>query len=852
VREAVEIEVVPDRERFSGRVEISLELAAARSDLWVSSRGLQISESRLEVGGEVLAVGVETDDAVGATRVVFPRAVGPGAATLRLSFSGPFDPRLAGLYRVKVQDRWYAYTQFEAIDARRAFPCFDEPAFKIPWDLAVTLPAADIAVSNTPILDETPVASGLKRVRFKTTRPLPSYLVALAVGAFDVVVAPPIEPNEVRHRPLQLRGMATRGRGAELAFALQAGAEMLVMLERWFGMEFPYEKLDYIAVPDFQFGAMENAGAITFHDGAVLVNAAGSSERQKKWVAVVLAHEMAHQWFGDLVTMRWWDDLWLNESFATLLEREIVSAWNPALRYDLAFLEDVDRAMSTDELARAKPIRPKVVLEADIGGDSDIVYAKGASVLGMFEQFLGRDSFQAAVRSYLQSHADGNATLADLLSALSAKRPAVGPAMRSFVEQAGVPLVEGRVQCRSGKVLLELRQSRSRPIGSEAPAASWMVPVCARAEGVSGSTCTLSTGSSSLLELRRKGCPQWVALNPGAAGYYRWTLPAAQLQPLIARAGAVLGPAERLSLENNLIAAFDAGGMGAEDVLAGLGRFAADAEPAVSIVPASLLKRMRQYVVSPELRPRVEAHARQLYQPVLAGLGWESRPEESARVREFRGDLVTFLALSAGAEDVLARAARLGRSYLGEDGSLHPELVDVNLVGPALAAAGAVGDAQLFDRMVDRLEKSTDAEARQKLLGGLASFRDPVLAERARGLTFDPRLRSDERIWVLVRQLRTPETHADAWSWTRSHISELVRVLPADHVPYIIAAAAGCSPDDAAALEALGSALANSPGGRYSIEKAAETTRRCAALASAQRPGTDAFFQRAPAPVARE
>jgi cytosol alanyl aminopeptidase len=852
-REAVELEVVPDRERFAGRVAVSLQLDRQRSDLFISARGLTLSDGTLELGAEVLPVAIQPDDARGAARLVLPRAIGPGAATLHLSFSGTYDVRLAGLYRVKVQDRSYAFTQLEPIDARRAFPCFDEPSFKIPWELAVTVRAEDTAVSNSPVLDEAPAASGLKRVRFQATRPLPSYLVVLAVGEFDVVAPPPIPPNEIRPRPLALRGVATKGRGPELAFALQSGAEMLVLLERWFGMEFPYQKLDYIAVPDFQFGAMENAGAITFAEDALLVDPAGASELQKKWVAVDLAHEMAHQWFGDLVTMAFWDDLWLNESFATFMEKDIVSAWNPGLAYDLGFLGRVQTAMAIDELASAQAIRPTIRSETDItaSGDFALVYAKGAAVLAMVEQYLGKDAFRAAIRRYLEAHADGNATLADLLAALSAQKRGVDAALKSFVEQPGVPLIEGRMQCRSGKVLLEVRQSPSRPLGSEAPDARWTVPVCARAAGAAGSSCILLSGPAGTLPLRGKSCPQAVTLNPAAAGYYRWTLPPKQLAGLLSTRSH-LDAKERLSLAVDLVAAFDAGGMDAAAAVSALDPFAADEEPAVSLIPISFLQDLRFDVVSPAVRPRVEAHAQSLYGPVLVKLGWEAKPGEPARIREFRGQLVSFLAVSAGAGDVLLRAGELGRAYLGSDGTLHPELVDANLVAPALAAAAVLGDAALLDVMVDRLEKSASSQVRYRLLVGLGSFREPSLAERARSLTLGPKLHVDERNSILLWQLRRPETHAGAFQWIGGHISELVSALPPYHLGVVIKEAAGCSAADAAALEGLAGQVAGVAGGSYALRKSAEATRRCVALVAAQRPGADGFFKKTTVPLARE
>jgi cytosol alanyl aminopeptidase len=844
--EAVQLEVVPDREGFQGTVTIKLRLLAQRDDVWVSARGLKFSSGTLEVGGETLVVRIDADDAVGAALVALPHKVGPGPATLHLSFSGSFDAHLAGLYRVKAADRFYAYTQFEAIDARKAFPCFDEPSFKIPWDVTLTVRTTDVAISNTNVLSEKPAGPGLKQVTFRTTRPLPSYLVAMAVGDFDVVNAPELPPNEIRHRPLQLRGVATKGRGAELAHALHAGAEQLVLLEKWFGLEYPYEKLDFIAVPDFQYGAMENAGAITFSEFTLLVNSKTASERQKEEVAVDLAHEMAHQWFGDLVTMAWWDDLWLNESFASFMEEQIVAAWDPGLRYDLVFLDRIQLAMATDGLARTKPIRPNIVFEPDIFDvDFGVVYLKGAAVIGMFEQFLGAEAFRAAIHDYLVAHADGNATLQDLLAALSVKVSSVGPAFQTFVEQPGVPLVEGQLSCKGGRASVALQQTRYRPLGSDAQDGLWKVPVCARTDGATAPVCSMLGEAKGSLDLGKRACPKWLALNPKAAGYYHWVLPAKTMEPLLAQPAKNLSAAERLSVAGNLTASFASGRMAAGDVVPGLSHLAPDDEPAVAEEPAHFFEGLRFHVVSPDVQPRVSAYAQGLYRPVLDKLGWEPKADESARIREYRGFLVEYLA-RVGDADVRSRAAALAQKYLGTDGNLHPDAVDANLVGPALIGAALGGNAQLFDAMLAGLGKAQAKDVRRQLLVGLASFQDPSLAARARALTFDARLHTDERLIPLYVQLRVLETHADAIAFEDAHVGELADAVPESHLNFLLAASSGCSAEEGAALEARRKkAQAGSGKNVYALEKAVEETRLCAALVQAQRPKADAFFKKA-------
>jgi alanyl aminopeptidase len=843
-RQRVELEVVPERESFTGEVEIELQLDKPRDDLWISSRELTLTEGALVTGGETLPLQFQTDDARGAARLVLPRKVAAGKATLTLAFRGAFNPHLVGLYRVKVGDRWYAYTQFEAIDARRAFPCFDEPAFKIPWEMVLTVPKQAVAVSNSSVVEET--ASGeMKRLRYRTTRPLPTYLIALAVGDFDVVTPPPLPPNEIRSRPLQVRGLAPKGRGGELGYALKAGGELLVMLERWFGTEYPYEKLDHIAVPDFEYGAMENVGLITYREPLLLVDPKKASEEQKLNVAVVITHEVAHQWFGDLVTMKWWDDLWLNESFASVMEIEIASAWARGNRYDLSKLREVHGAMATDELSSVRPIRPQLRTEVDIFGfDYQIAYDKGTWVVGMFQHFLGQETFRAGIRRYLAAHTDGNATRDDLIAALSAEGTDITAAMRSFIDQPGIPLVEANLRCDQGGPRVALKQSRQLPLGSSASRdVRWSVPVCVRSAGVGKPDCMLLDTVEAEMPLKQKTCPAWIALNPGAKGYYRWTLPPDQLSALLKKGYKQLSPAERLSLASNLSAGFRSGALSADTVLAAMGPLARDPEPAVAQEPGDLLGFVRDKIVDPSRRAAVQAHIRALYSPVLARLGWKGKANEPARTQSFRPWLIDLLAFEAGDRAVLERAAALGRAYIGTDGEIHPDAVDRNLTAVAVKAAGRLGSAELFDTMLQRLDGEEDSNVREYLLVGLSQFTDPQLAERARALAFDDRLRTNERLNVLGGQVQSPELQAPAWAWLRTNFDKIAPRVPPAYVQFLTYARNGCSAEAAAEIEAFFKPRVGPyMGAMYTLGKAIENTRLCAAQAAAQRQSATAFF----------
>jgi len=844
----VELEVVPDRPGFRGTVEIDLSLARARDDLWVSARQLTLGTALLRTGGDSMPVRFETDDAKGAARVVLPRSVPAGAATLQITFEGTFNPRLAGLYRVKSRDRWYAVTQFEAVDARRAFPCLDEPAFKIPWELTLLVPRDAVAVANAAELDRAP-AGELTRIRFKPTRPLPSYLVAFAVGDFDVVTPPPLPPNAIRKHPLQIRGIATHGRGPELQFALKAGADLLVKLEQWFGLPFPYEKLDHVAVPDFEAGAMENAALITYREPALLVDEATASSAQRLEVVVDMSHEIAHQWFGDLVTMSWWDDLWLNESFADLMETKMTAAYAKDSHYDLIQQTAMQKAMDTEEFSGVNAIVPVLRTETDIFGfDYGIVYQKGGQVLRMFEGFLGEEKFRRGIRRYLETHADGNATRADLMKALAHEGTDMGPAMTAFVEQPGVPLVHGALRCDGGRPRIHLTQTRQRPVGSSLSAHErWEIPVCVRTSRTgSRPDCTLLSEPEADLPLSSRSCPSWFTLNADADGYYRWMLPPEQLRALLRRGYSSLRPAERLSLAGGVSAAFRSGTLSAADALAALEPIARDTEPTVAEEPGVFLLVVRDHLVPVEDLPRVEAYMRSLYGPALARLGWTAKPDEPERQTLHRAWLIRVLAVDASDRSVLERAAALGRAYLGTDGRLHPESVQPDLVGVALQAAGRTGDRALFQTMLDRLKASDDSNVRENLLGGLAQFPDPALAQQARELSMQEGLRVNERGFVLRGQVFTRDQRPAAWQWLKDRFDAFARRMPNTYVQYLPLAQQGCGEADAQDLQSsLGPHLAGYAGASYSLKKILEKTRVCGALVERQAESARQFFHKA-------
>ncbi|MBN4049515.1 M1 family peptidase, partial [bacterium AH-315-N03] len=348
-RYSLTLAIDPTRDRFTGVVEIDVDLPRRMDTIYIHGEGLDVSSvTATESGRDTREAEWEVVDAeAGLNRIVISRPVS-GHVRLSISYGAPFREDLRGFYRVNQDNQWYVFSQMEPLSARTAFPCFDEPSFKTAFDVTMVVREDDAAIANARERSTEATSGGMRRVRFATTEPLPTYLIAIAVGPLDVVEADPIPANDVRTEPLALRGVAPRGHGAELAYALEHTPAILAQLESYFGVAYPYDKLDIVAVPDFGAGAMENAGLVTFRDGLLLVPSEGASVQQRRAFSFVMAHELAHMWFGNLVTMAWWDDLWLNEAFATWMEWETIEATFPEFAPRLLQQVDANSVMSSD------------------------------------------------------------------------------------------------------------------------------------------------------------------------------------------------------------------------------------------------------------------------------------------------------------------------------------------------------------------------------------------------------------------------------------------------------------------------------------------------------------------------
>jgi alanyl aminopeptidase len=849
--ESIELHIDPRQERFSGAVDIEVQLAHPRSTLWLHGKDMHVTEASVTPEGGAPVAGLWQDrHESGVASIGLPSAIPAGRAHVRIVFDAPFGRGQKGLYTTAEANESYAFTQFEAIAARLAFPCFDEPGFKIPFTTTLVVPAGMQAVANTREVSRAPIGGDAVRVSFAPTLPLPSYLVAFAVGPLDIVPVADVPPNATRTRPLPLRGVAPRGRGKDMAYALAHTGEIVGVLENYFGIGYPWDKLDILAVPG-KGGAMENAGAITYSERLVLFDGATAPVSQRRAYASVMAHELAHQWTGDLVTMAWWDDTWLNEAFATWMAAKATQTWDPTLHQDIALLRGVQGAMGADSLVSARAIRQPIASTHDIENAFDsITYQKGAGVIGMFEHWVGPEAWQKGVRAYLQAHKFGNATADDFLDAqVAATGKDVKTAMHTFLDQPGVPLLEVTSRCAPQHASLHVRQSRFLPVGSTGSAQQlWQVPFCTRVGGATN--CSLLTQAETDVDLgAAKACPLDYSANADASGYYRFSLAPADLAALAGKLRG-LSTREKMAYANSLRAAYARATTPMKDVVAAAAPLAADPMPAVAEEPMGYVVQARDWLVGDPLEARVERYGRELYAPAMRRLGWEPKKGEDDEARALRASVVWFLAMTARDPAVRAEAKKRGAAYLGigKDGALHPEAVDPNLASAAVGVVGEEADRATWEAMKALLQRSVDEAVRGRIIWALGAARDPQLAEAGRQLVLDPSLRDNEMLTPLYAQISRPETREAAWTWLKEHYDAILTRLPRHHggVQLVGAGRQFCDEARARDVEAFfGPKIEAIEGGPRALASTLEDVRLCSALRAAQEKSARELFGRA-------
>jgi alanyl aminopeptidase len=789
VRYAAELWIDPAKEKFEGRIEIEISLKEETDTVWLNAKELDVraASARRAGGGETVpgAAAVAGSDYVGLT---FHRNLSSGPWTLILEYSGRVESKdTEGVFRQKDGADWYAFSHFEAIYARRAFPCFDEPSFKTPWQLTIHAPKGAIAVSNTPVTAERSDGDGARTFVFAPTKPLPSYLVAFGVGPFDVVNAGTAGRNRT-----PIRMIVPKGRAADARWAAESTGPLLEQLEKYFDIPYPYEKLDHLVIPQpVGFGAMENAGLVTYSSGLLLAKLADETIAQRRRYASVCAHETAHQWFGDYVTTAWWDDIWLNEAFATWMASKIVDRWKPEWNWAVERAGARTGAMDQDSLVTARRIRQPIAGNDDIANAFDgITYQKGAAVIAMFEGWVGEEGFRRGIQRYLKSHAWGNATADDFVASIAeaTKTPAVVPAFHSFLDQPGVPLVTAELVCGGGAPRLVLSQKRFLPTGSTGESRqTWQVPVCARAGDPGAATaCTLLTEATGALELRG-ACPARALANAGS-GYYRVLYKGSLLGKVLADGGKHLAAGERVATLSDVAALARSGDVRMATALALVPVFASDpGRPVVESIQR-IAAASRDLLVTDEMRPRYRRFVSDVFGARARSLGWKPKPGEGEDTQLMRESIVPFVANEGDEPALVAEAARFAKAWLKDRGAVDPQMVSA-----VLDVAARHGDLELFQAYLAEARKATDRRERTRLLGALGLFRDPSVVPVALAMTLAQDFDARETIGILREEAVSRESRPEAWAFLKANFDKLAARLPRESPARFPAYASGFS-----------------------------------------------------------
>src|SRR3984885_9840125 len=510
----------PDLEKatFQGDETISIRVLKSTSEITLNAVDIDFQDVTITSGGATQKAKVTTQKEKEMVALTVEKPLAAGPASIHISYTGILNSEMRGLYLGKDdQGRKYAASQFESTDARRAYPSFDEPDYKATFDITAIADKGQVAISNQKVLSDKPGPGDKHAVTFATTAKMSSYLAALVVGNFEYI--------EGEADGIPIRVYSTLGKKEMGKFALETAEHVLGYYDKYFGIQYPYGKLDLIGLPDFSAGAMENTGCITFREVILLIDEQHGAIDLKKEIASVIAHEMAHQWFGDLVTMKWWDDIWLNEGFATWMSTKPVQAWKPEWNFNLDDVSEAGVTMNTDSLANTRPIHQAAETPAQINELFDgIAYGKAAAVLSMLESYLGEETFRAGVNAYIQRHQYANATADDFweVQAKTSKKP-VDQIMPTFVKQAGVPIINVKSQCSGASTTVTLDQRRYYYDREKFQAPNeqlWEVPLCMEgAAGKGAPQCKLFTKRQETFTL--PGCSNWVLANAGATGYYR-------------------------------------------------------------------------------------------------------------------------------------------------------------------------------------------------------------------------------------------------------------------------------------------------------------------------------------------
>jgi aminopeptidase N len=750
------LQLAPDLQAatFTGEETIDLTLAQAVDSIVLNAWQLKFAAVTAQSDGRTLTAEVSVDPGLQQVTFHFARKLPAGPVTLKIAYSGILNGDLRGFYLSRTARRNYAVTQFEPTDARRAFPSFDEPAYKATFDVSLIVPQGDTAIGNTNIVSDTPgPIAGEHTITFARTPKMSTYLVAFLVGDFKCLSG---ESDGV-----PIRACATPDKVQLAQFALSGAEFFLHYYDNYFGIKYPMPKLDMIAIPDFEAGAMENFGAITYRETAMLVNEKTASLGARKIVAVDVAHEMAHQWFGDMVTMEWWNNIWLNEGFATWMSNKPLAAWKPEWEIPQSEAAELNQTLDLDGGRVTRAIRSGAETPAEINEMFDgIAYGKAAAVLLMTENYLGEAAFREGVHRYLQAHIYGNATAEDFWNTLqSSSGKPVDKIMESLVVQPGEPLLSfGKVH--DGTVEVTQKRFFLNPKDAGDQTQSWVLPVCMK-NSADRLDCPVLSANTQRLEA--KPAPVFYG-NAGGKGYYRSRYDSGDYQQLVRQVETSLTPPERITFLGSQWAQARAGVANVGDFL----NLAAavrddDSSFVIGTVSAALRIIDQQVASTPQEHVELAAWVRKNFAPALTRLGPPGAGDAPDKIL-LRAALYGLLGNIGADPQIIADARQISEQYLR-----NPASVDPTLAATALNVAAQNGDGAFFDQLQQVSQTAGDPQLRIQALHALASFRDATLVSRALDYALSAQVKNQDSLRLVELEMRDRRTRDVAWQYVQQN-----------------------------------------------------------------------------------
>jgi len=771
VRYDIRIEPDTNASTFVGRETVEVAVREATREIVLNAVSLHIHAAAVwDERGRRLDGMVRLDEAAEQAFLCFGEPLQPGAWHLSMEFAGTLDDKLRGFYRSTFTAAdgtkgALVVTQFEATDARRAFPCWDEPAFKAVFHLTLVVDEGLEAISNAIAIDARPAGAGKKMVTFAPTIPMSTYLLAFVIGKLEATGA-------VQVSGATIQVWSVPGKRHLASFALEAAAFSLRFFTDFYGIPYPGQKLDLIAIPDFAFGAMENLGAITFRETALLVDERAATHAELTRVAHVVAHEIAHMWFGDLVTMTWWNGLWLNEAFATFMEILAVDAWKPAWRRWDSFGASRAAAFIVDGLRSSRPIEFEVVAPKDAEAMFDVLtYEKGGAVLRMLEQYLGPEVFRDGVRRYLHTHRLANAETSDLWKSLGEAAGQPIPAvMDGWVFRPGYPMVSVEDDAKDG--CLRFSQRAFHYLGDGSDEVCWQVPITYRMrihnEVLHGRLLLDKTEGCVALP----GRPDWVVINEGGHGFYRVRYASPLLEELLRAPSELMTPIERFNLINDAWAATLAGIAPLSEYLDLTTRFRGETDRHVWIpLLASFGYLMR--ILPPVHWSRFEALIRDRLGEVTARLGWAPKPDEGDLERQLRGEILRTMGVLGNDADIQAQA-----KACYADSETAVSSADPSVLTAAIAILAHAGAEREYETFLSRFKSAKTPQVEQRYLHALTGFRPPELVDRTLKLAVSGEVRTQDAPFLVRDLLMGVHSREQAWAFVKEHWDQMERLYP--------------------------------------------------------------------------